>query len=581
MEHVSNVAIFWDYGQLSHFYPIHDSTTHFSENCPPSPTVDGCEIVGNIRSLAHSFGSVVQFKAYLPFATSPASTIHSNLKSELQASGVSLTHCPTDSGNSLTEKMMLVDMIAYAIDHPAPATVLVISASPDFAYAISTLRLRKYRVVLVCPSSVHSSLIMQASVHLDWNTEVLGKNPPDSVETGQVPRMSPFTRHNSRRGSSPLPPPAISGEAQIMKDDSDEEEDSLYFSRRLSDGFRHSGGSSLSRHPPDNLFRRPSSTGPTWRAVQKPYSPLTPFRSVKTSLPTVPPLGDTSAEPSAFSRHNSSSDDSQKSRPNMLNGSFHREPEHIMLKPVSESVEPEGKRRPPQASFAAIQQPEVQSTPNFEPQGTSPLAVTPPPTGSIAPTAASASSTKLVVDAAVSPIKFPSAKNFPATVPPPIPPVNPMVPAATSSTSAVNMLPAPGPPKTIHVPKPVQSDYSDTQPIPPTLKLSQPTTPGSIPAKPTNPPTSVASAATQREGNRIIPATFIVLVDVLEARRRSKGEIRVSRSDLGTDLAKHKNLYQLAGVSRFASYIDLAQEKGIVDASSSWVMLRPEWSVLP
>ena len=60
-------------------------------------------------------------------------------------------------------------MMAYAIDHPAPGTIVLISGDRDFAYAISTLRLRRYRVIVVAPPQTHLSLLSLASLAYAWN----------------------------------------------------------------------------------------------------------------------------------------------------------------------------------------------------------------------------------------------------------------------------------------------------------------------------------------------------------------------------------------------------------------------------
>ena len=67
-------------------------------------------------------------------------------------------------------------MLAYALDHPAPATLILISGDRDFAYPVSVLRRRRYEVVLLCHSQPgpHKSLAWQVSACLDWNTRVLG-----------------------------------------------------------------------------------------------------------------------------------------------------------------------------------------------------------------------------------------------------------------------------------------------------------------------------------------------------------------------------------------------------------------------
>jgi uncharacterized LabA/DUF88 family protein len=76
--------------------------------------------------------------------------------------------------------------MAYAIDNPAPTAIILISGDRDFAYATSVLRHRQYQVILIAPPGTHVSLKSQASVILDWTTDVLGKaalEPPASLGT--------------------------------------------------------------------------------------------------------------------------------------------------------------------------------------------------------------------------------------------------------------------------------------------------------------------------------------------------------------------------------------------------------------
>ncbi|EIW60611.1 DUF537-domain-containing protein [Trametes versicolor FP-101664 SS1] len=155
-----HVAIFWDY-----------------ENCTPPSTGPGYDVVNNIRQIALEYGSVKLFKAYLELSEQSSSkTI--GLRSELQSCGVSLTDCPHNGRKDVADKMMIVDMLTYAIDNPAPATVVLISGDRDFVYAVSVLRLRRYRVVVVAPNSAHTSLKSQASVVLDWEAHIMRRTLP-------------------------------------------------------------------------------------------------------------------------------------------------------------------------------------------------------------------------------------------------------------------------------------------------------------------------------------------------------------------------------------------------------------------
>ncbi|KAJ7349496.1 NYN domain-containing protein, partial [Mycena albidolilacea] len=151
-----------------------DKIVTLGENCHASSQVSGYEIVSAIRNVAHRFGPVKHFKAYLevPGSDGPRSL---NLRSELQSSGVSLTDCPHNGRKNVADQMIMVDMLAYATDHPAPATLILISGDRDFAYAVSVLRLRRYEVVIISLPlpGAHISLKSQASMWLDWNLEVL------------------------------------------------------------------------------------------------------------------------------------------------------------------------------------------------------------------------------------------------------------------------------------------------------------------------------------------------------------------------------------------------------------------------
>ena len=71
-----------------------------------------------------------------------------------------------------------VDIMAFIKDNPPPATIILISGDRDFSYLLSTLRWRKYNVVLICNSFMtHESLTAQASVAYDWQSDILKARP--------------------------------------------------------------------------------------------------------------------------------------------------------------------------------------------------------------------------------------------------------------------------------------------------------------------------------------------------------------------------------------------------------------------
>ncbi|KAI4518292.1 hypothetical protein K525DRAFT_208883 [Schizophyllum commune Loenen D] len=92
--------------------------------------------------------------------------------------------------------------MAYAIDHPSPATIILITGDRDFAYAVSLLRRRRYNVVLICHAypGPHKSLLWQVGQRIDWNTQILG------LKTGAVAVRRWRVSSISSESSSPSGP---------------------------------------------------------------------------------------------------------------------------------------------------------------------------------------------------------------------------------------------------------------------------------------------------------------------------------------------------------------------------------------
>lgn len=155
--------------------------------------VSGYEIVRKIRSAVNIFGVIQSFKMYHDSSNQSLST----LRSELWSSGVTLVGCPSKKAAT---KMMIVDIIAYAWDHPAPRAIVIISGDKDLAYMIGTLRMRKYEVILISPNGTHASITNQASVNLDWTVDGRRTNMDD-------PHGGKFSSHPP----SPHPPPSPHG----------------------------------------------------------------------------------------------------------------------------------------------------------------------------------------------------------------------------------------------------------------------------------------------------------------------------------------------------------------------------------
>lgn len=97
-------------------------------------------------------------------------------------------------------------MLAYAIDTPSPATVVVITGDRDFAYALSILKLRGYQIVLVTLPNAHVSLTAQSSIRYDWQNDVL--NPSVAPNRDPVP-SSHVRRKSAVDDRNPQTPPQL------------------------------------------------------------------------------------------------------------------------------------------------------------------------------------------------------------------------------------------------------------------------------------------------------------------------------------------------------------------------------------
>lgn len=88
--------------------------------------------------------------------------------------------------------------MAWAIDNPAPATIILISGDRDFVYAVSILSLRQYRIVLLAPRSAHGGLKGQADVVYNWPEDFLPELPAVALSEATPPPPSGRERRLSR-----------------------------------------------------------------------------------------------------------------------------------------------------------------------------------------------------------------------------------------------------------------------------------------------------------------------------------------------------------------------------------------------
>lgn len=134
-------------------------------------------------------------------------------------------------------------MMQFGWDNAAPATIVLVTADRDFAYGVSVLKMRHYRVVLVAPASVvvHESLRSQVSVSYDWDSEILGKRVvggyPIELGTRPTPQLTIAPRGHSRPTSEASRLPTIPQMATPLtaRPSGDSRNSSAFHSRDTSD----------------------------------------------------------------------------------------------------------------------------------------------------------------------------------------------------------------------------------------------------------------------------------------------------------------------------------------------------------
>ena len=502
-----------------------------AENCPVPANASGYTIVNNIRSIAQNFGSVKLFKAYLEireqFPASRAPLLHS----ELQSSGVSLTDCPHNGRKDVADKMIIgtfasfqpnsyslfdnlqlsVDMLAHAIDNPAPTTIVLISGDRDFAYALAILRLRCYRVVLITLSNAHPSLLEQASLCIDWVSDVVELAHPASNLSHQP--MSP------RRGR------ASSSSVHV-------------------NSFSDPKGHNHSRYP----FQEPYDEQPASNVEL-----VNKFRDQNKENSRTPTNGFSTlnlkySDPAASSM----ASDASCNNPELP-------PVRVMRSPVASSyhscaetpltVTARGSNSPRTTSSSNTYAGDM--SPRFSPCDTL-------RSSAILPNLVSATHI-LPVESSLQDSAFSSQQSNSL-----------LVKAKVPSLLGLG----------VDQVDEVQSDISSPPP------LSTPPSPSVLSSMP--PPSlinrTVPAASLEPKSFPAIPDKFKILIQCLKSHR-SKGKLRPLRYSVAIEIARGGATYRQAGVSKFRSYVSLAEQAGIVELggseSTAWIALKAPWYDVP
>ena len=537
-------------------------STDITENCPASANTSGYTIVNSIRSVAQTFGSVKLFKAYLGVTEQVPVSRALVLRSELQSSGVSLTDCPHNGRKDVADKMIIgvfaslqhtiftisqlsVDMLAYAIDNPAPSTVVLISGDRDFAYALAMLRLRRYRVVLITLSNAHPSLRAQASLCFDWISDILeaidpSRRPtsPRRKKTSSAPAHDKlYLETRSHKTHNP---------SRFAFQQSYDEDSNIEFMNYFQDAKRRKEvfQTSQKHGAPDDLLppnldqskKQPIVSSAVTSALRN--EPKTPARATDTSSCPLYLNGNMQI-PLTTTTYDLNS--SQIPTPNASVGSTPKLPTHGNI--PSRFSSPSTLRG--SASLPNLAQDKVAR--ELEPvsfRSTIRIPTPEPDLGAFSSFKQGTYSSINTKSQSLSGVDHNVVKEDDRPDSPALSDISPL-PTTTLSTS----------PPSFMLPQPLSYSLESTV-APSPLKTANPLQPAPHPT---------------------VPDKFSILVQCLKSHR-SRGSRRPLRSQIGLEINQNGTTYRQAGVLKFSEYVEMAEKAGFVELGGSggtaWVALR-------
>ncbi|GAB4841821.1 hypothetical protein Ancab_022557 [Ancistrocladus abbreviatus] len=152
------------------------------ENCQVPRGCDPHGIAQNISSalVNLNYSGPVSISAY-----GDTNRIPSSVQQALSSTGISLNHVPAGVKDA-SDKKILVDMLFWAVDNPAPANYLLISGDRDFSNALHQLRMRRYNILLAQPQKASAALVAAAKSVWAWTSLVAGGPPFTNTESTRL-----------------------------------------------------------------------------------------------------------------------------------------------------------------------------------------------------------------------------------------------------------------------------------------------------------------------------------------------------------------------------------------------------------
>ena len=147
------MAVFWDL-----------------ENMPIPAETSGRDITSSIKAILSHHGDLIQFRGY---ASIGLNHIPQEKRSDLQLSGCHLVDCPHHGRKEVADKMIIVDAMQFAFQHPNGATLCFITGDVDYAYLLATLQRPQWRTIVISRGTMQSMLHVNCDMKMRWETDIL------------------------------------------------------------------------------------------------------------------------------------------------------------------------------------------------------------------------------------------------------------------------------------------------------------------------------------------------------------------------------------------------------------------------
>ncbi|GAA5825905.1 hypothetical protein JCM11251_000047 [Rhodosporidiobolus azoricus] len=181
------LGVFWDYENI-----------RFPSGLAPHSAL------ANLRDLALSKGSVDSLRAYMDTNLERNSVRLEDLRARMAQAGWTLADVPHDGRKDVVDKMVMVDMIIFAMKAKTPPIIILITGDQDYFYACNQLRLNRCKIILITTANAAMSLRQAATGVSTFLSCLVFRSLPEGTSGSSTPKVTssvfPDNNRNNHTG---------------------------------------------------------------------------------------------------------------------------------------------------------------------------------------------------------------------------------------------------------------------------------------------------------------------------------------------------------------------------------------------